>query len=182
MEIEIKAKVGDFKSIKQKLVRMGVRRIKEVHQIDEYYSLYKRPLCKIKSGDIVRIRYNKNEKSGRFEYHSTRSLFASDEYEVAVGDVLMLKRIMKKMRARVEAVVEKQREYYRKGRLEIVLDSVKKLGKYVEVEIQGKDTLYNRQLIIKFLNKLGIDKKQFCPGQRYGTMISKKRGKKFMYF
>ncbi len=182
MEIEIKAKVKNFKSIKQKLIQMGAKRVKKVHQIDEYYSLYKRPLRKIKGGDIVRIRYNKNDRAGRFEYHSSKSQFASEEYEVVVGDILMLKRIMNKMKARLEAVVDKQREYYQKGRFEIVLDSVKELGRYVEVEIQGKDTLYNRQLIVKFLNKLGIDKKQFCPGQRYGAMISKKRGKKYMYF
>jgi adenylate cyclase class IV len=31
MEIEIKAKVKDFKPIKQKLIKMGVKRIKKVH-------------------------------------------------------------------------------------------------------------------------------------------------------
>lgn len=182
MEIEIKAKVKSLQPIRNKLRAMKIKRVKKVRQIDEYYSLYKRPFWKKERGKIVRVRHHHGETSGRFEFHCSKSTFAAEEYEVTVGDVTMLRKILQMMKAKKEAVVDKEREYYMKGKLEITLDKVKGIGTFVEVEIQGNDTNANRKELMSFLTKLGITKDQYWTTKRYGAEMCKKKGLKNAYF
>ncbi len=182
MEIEIKAKVKNLQSVRNTLRKMKIRRVKKVRQIDEYYSLYKRPFSKKVRGKIVRVRHHHGETQGRFEFHISRSTFVAEEYEVTVGDVKMLRKILQMMKAKKEAVVDKEREYYQKGKLEITLDKVKGLGTFVEVEIQGKDTKANLQKLMDFLTKLGVTKDQYWTTKRYGAEMCKKKGLKHAYF
>ncbi len=181
MEIEIKAKIRSVKMMRKRLIALEARPVKKVHQIDWYYSLYKRPLTK-RIGSIVRVRQNGIRGLASFEFHSATNFISAEENEVSVSDLKTLKRILKKMKAREEVVVDKHREYFKKGILEIVLDRVKGLGSFIEVEIQGRDTKLNRQRIINFLRHLQIDKKQFVLNEKYNTMLLKKKGKKYAYF
>jgi len=181
MEIEIKAKVKDLKVIHRRLIRLGAKSKKKVHQIDKYYSLYKRPLTKRK-GSIVRVRHNVNEKRTFFEFDWALNDFAAHEIEVEVNNYNNIQTILKKMKAKVEYTIDKKREYFRKGQLEIVLDRVKGLGNFMEIEIQGQDTKLNRRKIYNLFEKLGVDKKDFLLSDRYCSLIQKKKGKKHAYF
>ena len=182
MEIEIKARVDDLNEIRKQLKKLKVKKVNFVHQIDEYYSLYKRPLTKVKAGDILRVRYNHGERVGRLEYHSIRNQYAAEEYEVSVGDIRELKKILHHMKARHEATVNKKREYYKKGRFIITLDYVKALGTFVEIELQGDDTKKNRRAIIDMFHQLGISDKQFCIDIKYGAEMIRRKGGKYAYF
>jgi len=181
MEIEIKAKVKDLKDIRRKLIKFGAKSIRKVHQIDTYYSLYKRPLSKRKGG-IVRVRHNKNMKQTLFEFDWAKNAVAAYEIEVEVDSLENIQAILKKMKARKEVVVDKKREYFKKGILEIVLDDIRGLGKFVEIEIQGQDSKRNRQKIINFYKHLGINKKNFVLGPRYHSLLLTKKGRKYFYF
>jgi len=181
MEIEIKAKVKDLKSIRRRLVKLGARSVKKVHQIDMYYSLYKRPLNK-KKGAIVRVRHNKNIRQTLFEFDWAKNAMAAYEIEVEVNDLKNLERILKKIKAKKEVTVDKKREYFKKGVFEIVLDQVKDLGNFIEVEIQGKDSKRNRHRIINLLERLGVEKKDFVLGPRYHSLLLAKKGRKYFYF
>jgi len=181
MEIEIKAKVKDLRIVRKKLIKLGAKSLKKVHQIDTYYSLYKRPLNKMK-GAIVRLRHNKNKNQTFFEYDWAVNNLAAYETEVSVGNVNSMKKILKLMKAKVEVVIDKKREYFKKGKLEIVLDEVKGLGKFIEVEIQGRDTKINRHKLFTFLFSLGIKKKDFIMGPRYPSMLLRKKGRRYYYF
>jgi predicted adenylyl cyclase CyaB len=181
MEIEVKAKTKDLKVVRQRLIKLGARFIKSVHQIDTYYSLYKRPFTK-RRGSMVRVRHNKNENFTTFEFDNAKNDIAATEDEVIVSDYRTIKIILRKMKAKVETVVDKKREYFMKGRLEIVLDRVKGLGNYMEIEILGKDTKANRDKILTFYKKLKVDENDLIIGSRYPEMMLKKKGKNFFAF
>lgn len=182
MEIEIKAQVDNLDSIRKRLRQLGIKMTKSVHQMDEYYSLYKRPYNKVNRGDILRVRYNHGEREGRLEYHTTKNKYATEEFEVAVGDVRELKKILRKMKAKREVIVNKRREYYRKGRFTITLDQVKVLGVFVEIEIQGGDTNRNRKAVIAMFARLGISKEKFRFNFGYNVEIVKRKGGKYGSF
>ncbi|MFA6098677.1 MAG: class IV adenylate cyclase [Patescibacteria group bacterium] len=181
MEIEIKAKAKDFKLIRRRLKILGAKKIKKLHQIDFYYSLYKRPLNK-KTGSIVRVRHNVEEKMVTLEYDTAFNDVAAEEIELTVNSLPVTLKLLEKMKAIKEVVVDKQREYYKKDDLEIVLDKVKGLGNYMEVEIQGRNTEANRQRIVDFYKRIGIGTKDFILGPRYNSMLMKKKGRTKFYF
>ncbi|MBU0963932.1 class IV adenylate cyclase [Patescibacteria group bacterium] len=181
MEIEIKAKVKDLKKVRRQLIKLGAKPKKKVHQIDAYYSLYKRPFNK-KKGSVVRVRHNKNKHQTFFEFDWALNSVAAHEIEIEVSSLENINKILKLMKARKEVVVDKQREYFKKGVLEIVLDRVKGLGDFMEIEIQGKDSKSNRQRIINFYQQIGINKNDFVLGPKYNSMLLAKKGKKYAYF
>lgn len=181
MEIEIKARITNLNSIRRKLLSRGARREKKVHQIDMFFSLFKRPLNKMK-GSIVRVRHNVEEKRTTLEYDTAFNAFAAEEVEVTVNSLPTVLRLLKKMKAKLEIVVDKQREYFRQGQFETVLDTVKGLGTFIEVEIDGANTKANRQLVVNYLQQLGVERSQFVLGPKYFSMLLWKKGKKYAYF
>lgn len=56
-------------------------------------------------------------------------------------------------------VVDKKREYWDCGNIEVALDKVEGLGEYIEAEAKGdfKDSEEARKACIKFLEDLGIE-------------------------
>jgi len=183
MEIEVKARLNNFELTKRKLRKIGAEYVGKKHQVDIYYSLYKRPMNK-KKGKVMRIRHDKLNHTTRFEFHLPKNTYAAEEIEVQVGDLKTMKRILKEMHAKEEYTVDKQRLVYRKRELEIVLDKVKGLGNFIEVELQGKDTLKNRKKVDGILISLGISKDDVCHGfhSKYHSMMARKQGKKYAYF
>lgn len=181
MEIEIKVKVKEFANILKKLESLGYRYCGKKHQIDTYYSLYKRPLKKRK-GQVLRIRYDKLSRKTRLEFHVPKNDMAATEYEVEVGDLKTMVKILTLMKAKKEFVIEKQRRVYKKGQLEVALDKVKGLGNFVEVEMEGHDTLKNRNAVKALHNKLGISSEQLLTGQHYNILKLQRLKLKYAYF
>jgi len=181
MEIEIKAKVKNFTEVKKWLKKIKAKYLGKKSQVDYYYSLYHRPLLKTK-GDVFRVRYDRISREVRMEYHKPKNTFAAEEIELVVHDLKTAHRLLKEMKAKKEYIIDKERLVYKKGKIEIVLDTVKTLGKFIEVEIEGKDTDKNREALYKILNQLGIKEGQIMLHDKYHGMILKKQGKKHAYF
>ncbi|XOU94631.1 MAG: class IV adenylate cyclase [Candidatus Kerfeldbacteria bacterium] len=181
MEIEIKAQVKNFTEVKKNLKKIGAKYIGKKNQIDYYYSLYKRSIGK-KRGSVMRVRHDRIIGETRLEFHKPKNIYAAEEIELEVHSLPIVKRILKEMKAKQEFVIDKERLVYRKGKIEIVLDTIKALGTFVEVEIEGRDTKKNRKLLYKMLDQLGIEKSQILLHERYHGMILKKRGIMHAYF
>ncbi len=181
MEIEIKAKVNNFIEIKKNLKKIGAKYIGKKNQIDYYYSLYKRPIGK-KKGNVMRVRHDRISGNTRLEFHKPMNIYAAEEIELKVNSLKIVQRILKEMKAKQEFVIDKERLVYRKGKIEIVLDKIKALGTFVEVEIEGRETKNNRESLYKMLDKLGIKKSQIMLYERYHGMILKKKGILHAYF
>jgi len=181
MEIEIKAKIKDFKDIKNKLKKLGVIRVGLKHQIDTYYLPYARKFSRV-GHRVLRTRYDKFSGKASLESHFYFNQTTGLEHEVEVSDIKTLEKILTDLKCKKVAVVEKKREAYHCQNMEIVLDEVKGLGKFMEVEIIGEDSGKNKKKIKDFYKKLGVSAKQFVWGPRYHGMILKKKGYQYHYF
>ena len=177
----MKAKVGNLAVVRKRLHKIGARFVKRSHQIDTYYAPDQRPLRKL-LGHVLRVRYDVLSKTTRLEFHIPKNAYAAEENEVAVDDYKTLQKILHLLRAKPQAVVDKEREYYRKGSVEIVLDRVRGLGTYVEVEIMGKDTKANRARIHQVLAQLEISTSAIVKDVRYHQMALAKKGITYGFF
>jgi predicted adenylyl cyclase CyaB len=181
MEIEVKAKVSNLAVIRKRLRIIGARFVKRSHQIDTYYTPDHRPLRK-QQGNVLRVRYDVLSKTARLEFHVTKDQYVAEESEVSVDDYKKLQKILKLLRVKPQVTVEKKREAYRKGKVEIVLDDVRGFGKYIEVEIIGQDTVANRTLVNRTVTELGIPKSAIVRNFRYHQMALLKKGIKYGFF
>jgi len=181
MEIEIKAKVNDFKPIKNKLKKLGAKKVGLKHQIDSYYLPNARKFSRA-GRRVLRTRYDKLSGKVRLESHFYFNQTTGLEHEVEMADIKTLEKILADLKCKKMAVVEKKRESYHYQNMEIVLDEVKGLGKFMEVEIMGEDSTKNKRKIKDFYKKLGMSSKQFVLGPRYHGMILKRKGYKHHYF
>jgi len=181
MEIEIKAKIKDFKPIKNKLKKIGAKRVGLKYQIDTYYLPYARKFSRA-GRRVLRTRYDKLSGKARLESHYYFNQTTGLEHEVEVSDIKTLEKILSDLKCKKMAVVEKKREAYHCQNMEIVLDEVKGLGKFMEVEIIGIDSGKNKKKIKDFYKKIGVSPGQFVWGPRYHGMILKRKGYKHYYF
>ncbi|MDD5039921.1 MAG: class IV adenylate cyclase [Patescibacteria group bacterium] len=181
MEIELKARVSNFSPIERNLKKLGARYIGVKRQIDTYFLPIGQPYKKYR-GRVLRIRYDALSGQARLELHVPKNAYAAQEYEVAISNYRTARTILEKMKFRPEFVIDKRRRVYRKGQLEIVLDTVKRLGKFIEVELEGTDTQKNRKRITDFMLKLGVKRKDFIIGIHYNRMMLKVLKKKYAYF
>ena len=177
LEIEIKAKIRDFSKIRKQLLEVGAKKTGTVHQIDTYYLIS--PKYRFKSGEPrLRIRENKTANKFFWEYHQPTDMFGAKEYETEIDDPKMAKLILKKLGYEAEAVIDKVREEYKFKSLNIVLDKVKGLGQFMEVEIMDYNRKEGLNRIYGFYNKIGISKEDLIPEKRYLDMIWGKQLKK----
>lgn len=182
MEIEIKAKVKNFISIKRRLRALGARFVSRQHQIDYYYAPAGRPLRYVDKGHALRVRHVVNTNTTYFEFHTGLDPFTAEEIFVEVNSWSEIQRILKGLRAKRELIVEKRRAYYKKGIYEIALDQVEGLGNYIEVEMNGRQSSLNKQRVTNFCRRLGIQEKDFIVDARYTHMMAHKKGKKYVFF
>lgn len=93
---------------------------------------------------------NKNTK-GEQEY--------AEEYETEISQPNELRKILEFLDFKKVITVEKEREIWNCGDLEICLDKVKNLGFFIEVEAKGNfgNSIDAKKACYKFLNKLGIN-------------------------
>ena len=177
MEIEIKAKVKSLVPLRKKILAIGAKKITDKHQVDVYLSPPHKSFFKTKY--YLRVRHdfiNKDKHS--FDYHifekGVGACSVSNEQEVGVEDGAVLLKILKQLDFTETCRVDKKREVFKYKDFEIVLDNVKKLGNFIEVELEGqlKDEKEYTKRIIDFLNKLGVKENQFCTDQGYVELMT----------
>jgi predicted adenylyl cyclase CyaB len=176
LEIELKARVSSLTLMRRRLLAIGGKLVKKSHQIDTYYSPEKRPLGKRK-GFVLRVREQKGKGTGRFELHIPKNAYAAEELELIVDNIKLLQKILKLLNYKKEFVIDKHRETYTLGRVTVVLDAVRGLGTFLEVEIIGADTSANRAKLHGVLKKLGVQEKDICYNLHYHQMALKKQGR-----
>lgn len=163
IEVEIKIKIDNFNEIKEKVSRLGSL-IKETRQIDEYYVPLHKNFFEINpTVEFLRIRTNKDKTV--FEY--TRCVNMKDngkydyaeEYETEIKNVDEFRKTLEFLDFKKIVVVDKKREYWDCGNIEVALDKVENLGEYIEAEAKGdfKDSEEAKNTCIKFLEDLGIE-------------------------
>lgn len=163
IEVEIKIAIDNFEEIKSKVSAVG-KLIKSINQIDEYYIPVHKDFFAQKPVPTEWLRVRTNPEKVIFEYDRSVGMKPdgnydyAEEYETEVSSPEELKKILTFLDFKKVITVDKQREYWDCGDLEIALDKIKDLGDFIEVEAKGKfkNADQAKQACFKFLSELGI--------------------------
>lgn len=162
IEVEIKVRVDGLGEIRKKLPKFG-KLIKNIRQIDEYYIPFHRDFFAHKPCPVEWLRIRTDPDKVVFEYDKSvdqedGSQDYADEYETEISQPDEFRKILKFLDFNKVITVDKQREYWNCGDIEVCLDEVKDLGYFIEAEAKGdfKDTKETRKKCIKFLEGLNL--------------------------
>ena len=177
-EVEVKAHLRDRKSVIKKLGDLGCKFSEELHQIDHVYFpqgfVFPPPI----GTAILRVREQNNK------YFFTLKISQSGrqdslEREMEIKDGRMMIEIIKLLKYQEAPTVNKIRTKTQYKDMEIVLDSVKDLGEFIEVEKivtheNPEDRKKIQQEIANFIETLGVAKEDHIVGGKYDIMLFNK--------
>lgn len=163
VEVEIKVRGDNPEEIKKKVSKIG-KLVKAIRQIDDYYVPVHRDFFANKPEPIEHLRIRTNPDKTVFEYTRTINMRASgdydyaEEYETEIRNVEEFKKTLEFLDFKKVVTIEKQREYWMCGDIEVALDDVKDLGFFVEAEAKGdfKDSAEAKKACMDFLEGLGF--------------------------
>ena len=162
--VEIKARCGDPKRIRRILAENGADFRGKDHQTDTYFDVPNGRL-KLREGNIENklIFYDRPERQGMKE--SRVILFGNPD------------RDLKEMLTRavgVKIIVDKEREIYFIGNVKFHIDSVEKLGSFVEIEAMSENAALAKDELRKqcehYLSLFGIQESE-CIDKSYADMM-----------
>ena len=178
MEIEVKAKVEDLEETKKKLLELGAEFTGSEQQDDSYFKPKGKEMEEQGPGSfIVRIR---KEKEGSFLTikEMTDRSGVWKEYETTVGNAEETRKMVEVMGYSHIFDINKAREFGQLNGINLCIDDVKQLGKYLELEIHGEDADDAKKKMLELFSKLGIKEEQI-EHRGYARIISEKMGIKF---
>lgn len=158
-EIEYKYRVSDLAGERKKLLAFGAKLKEKYEGKDIYFIVPENP----EGRKYLRLR-SKNEKS-EISYSYAKSELETEEWETGVEDIKIAEEIFLHLGYKYDVVIEKQRETYLFEGSEVVLDDVKNLGKFVEIESPNKKEL------LHIASKLELTEKERVKGMGYPDML-----------
>lgn len=143
IEIEIQVQIENNKDL-LKFLKRHAKFIGRERQIDTYYTPAHRNFLSVKPiNEWLRLRNASGKYSINYKYwyydKNGKSDYC-DEFETEIGNIESLEKILSALNMKLLIVADKTREIWKYKDYEIALDSVKKLGDFVEMEYKGKAT------------------------------------------
>lgn len=135
IENEVKYQVKNIGRINKNLPLLGFVFIKKISQEDYYFSPPGKNFAGTKK---YYLRLRKEKAKARFEYHIVINNLKTKEWGVTVDNFNEMLKILKNLGFKNDCIVKKKRLIYQKNNLEVMIDSVKNLGNFVEIEYCGK--------------------------------------------
>jgi adenylate cyclase class 2 len=180
-EVEVKARLRDKNSVIKKLKELGCKFSEELHQVDRIFlpdsiSSLPEPLGTL----VFRVR-QENDRT-LFTLKITQSNYLDCiEKELEIKDGKKMIEIIKLMKFKEFPKVDKKRIKTRLKGVEIVLDTVRGLGDFIEAEkiVTEKDPAVRKKMqgwLMEFLGKFGIKKEDQIIDGKYPTMLFEKFG------
>ena len=152
--IELKARIGDHEFLRKKLSALGAEHVGSFQQSDFYFKV---PEGRLKQREL------KDDSTAELIYYERENIAGpkrDDAFILRVQEPEELKKILKKILTPL-IIIEKFREIYRYQGTQIHLDTVKKLGKFIEFERQTADdpksTKKDQLILEKLMEKLEIE-------------------------
>lgn len=187
IEVEIKVKVENLKEIQKKVMAVG-KLIKSIRQIDDYYIPYHRDFFNKKPHPTEWLRIRNNPDKAIFEYDlsinkkENGEQDCAEEYETEISNPDEFRKILGFLDFKKVITVDKQREYWMCGNIEIALDEIKGIGSFVEAEakINFKTNAEAKSACINLLESFGIkdvSNNQIFKG--YPILLSESKQKDF---
>jgi adenylate cyclase class 2 len=156
-EIEIQVKIENDKKFKE-FLKKNANFLKKIYQLDEYFSppnqdfIEERPIKKWlrirKSSDCSFITFKK------YYYDENGKSTHCDEYETKIEDADKFKKILTSLNYKSLVVVNKKRKVWNFQNYQILIDSVKGLGNFVEIEFCGKEKTEPKKVINQMISFL----------------------------
>jgi adenylate cyclase class 2 len=153
--IELKAKVRDHKVLRKKLSDLEAEYVGTFRQTDLYF--------KVPEGRF-KLREVKDTNTADLIYYERENIAGpkrDEAFILKITEPKDVKKVLKKILADL-TVIQKVREIYQYKGTQIHLDTVKKLGKFVEFERETSDdpkmVEKDRGILEKLMEKLGIDR------------------------
>ncbi|MBI3888539.1 class IV adenylate cyclase [Candidatus Nomurabacteria bacterium] len=181
-EVEVKAHLQNRKEVIKRLKTFGCKFSKELHQVDRIFLPEGIPLPEPLGTPVFRVR-KENEKV-LFTLKITQSGRQDCiERELEILDGSMMVEIVKHIKFYEIPIVDKKRIKTHVGDIEIVLDTVKGLGDFIEAEkiVTAKNPEKRKKIqreLFDFLGTLGIGEKDRVYEGKYPIMLWEKRMKK----
>lgn len=158
--VEIKARVSDHEFLRKKLSTLGAIYKGTFHQTDLYFDV---PEGRLK------LRELKDNNTAELIYYERENIAGpkpDDAYLLKVQESEDFKKILKKI-LKPLVVIKKIREIYQYQGTQIHLDTVKKLGKFIEFERQTEDNSdvvkKDQQILKKLMTTLEIESSNLEP-------------------
>jgi len=160
LEVEVKVRIN-IEKVKNKLSNLGVKFIRDQHQLDTYFSHPCRDFKK--SDEALRVRITANKYFLTYKGKKLDSQTKTrNEVEIEVNSKIF--NLLKALGFSEIRKIEKQRSFYRWDNLGVYLDKVEGLGEFLEVEgnsefleVEG-NSWEDKKKIFQLLEKLGIKK------------------------
>ncbi len=164
IEVEIKVKIDNFEQIKEQVSKIG-KLVKSIKQVDDYYVPEHRNFFAKKPHPVEWLRIRTNPDKVVFEYDVSINPKENgdhdyaEEYETEISNKEEFQKILGFLDFKKYVTIEKYREYWMCGNIEVALDNVTGLGYFIEAEAKGdfKDEKEARKACSDFLEGLGID-------------------------
>jgi len=142
IEVEVRSKVEDFSQLKKELSHIGARFVKSERQVDRMFAhpaFMDKEDKPIDGGFVARMREIDDKTS--FEFKEIIRKGGGIELQSELSDLDAGLRLLEKTGWKEGFIVSKIREIYKYKDFEIALDTVEKLGKYIEIEmmVDSKD-------------------------------------------
>ncbi len=175
-EFEVKIPVKELENLRNKLVSMGARKLGIFKQVDLYFQ---HPCRDFKLTDeVLRVRMQNGRtlltyKGPRMKGKSKSRL----EIQVEVSDQNKIISILKSLGFKLSYELRKVRELWEIGEVKIGLDTVDRLGNYVELEVISNDINEANRKIDEIISKLGLDAGKVT-AKTYVELIFEKMGKR----
>lgn len=181
-EVEVKARLRNRKGVVKRLRAFGCKFGEELHQIDHIFTPKGTPFPTPLSVPVLRVREQNEKYLFTLKLAQTgRQDCIERELEILNGEKML--EIMKIINYKEVAIVDKKRIKTKYKDIEIVLDKVKGLGEFIELEkiVMHKNHEDRRKIqkdLCLFLEILGIKRGDHMVNAKYDIMIFKKNKKK----
>lgn len=162
---EIKCRIRNLSAIKEKLSSDRNYKYSVEKQRDIYY--------KVKSGRLkLRII---NEKNSDLIYYNRKEKNRERVSNFVISSTLNSKELnfILSEQFEVMVIVNKQREIFVKDNIRIHLDTVHKLGKFLEIEIMFKDLNKAKKLMAELKDLFNLSPKDFIKSSYSDLLINK---------
>ena len=145
IEVEIKVRIDNLAEMREKVEKIG-KLVKSIRQVDEYYAPVHRDFYNAKPHPFEFLRIRTNPDKVMLEYcksvnkRDDGDYDYAEEYETEIKDPEEMRQILERLDFKKALVIDKHREYWLCGDIEIALDEIKDLGSFVEAEAKGDFT------------------------------------------
>ncbi|MCX6752597.1 MAG: class IV adenylate cyclase [Candidatus Nomurabacteria bacterium] len=182
-EVEVKAHLRNRKEVIKRLKSFGCKFGKELHQVDTIFAPRGTPYPLLPMGtSVLRVRKTNDKYFFTLKIPQTGHQDCI-EREMEIKDGKMMIEIFELMKWDNLPTVDKKRIKTNLKDIEIVLDEVKELGEFIEVEkiVKHKDCEVRKNIqkeLCDFLEMLGVAKEDLLVNGKYDIMLWHKLNKK----